>query len=331
MALRWIDGFDHYSAAHSSRIYEDGGIISMSTTFPRTGTQCANPHYHDYGVSKYLGVSANVLILGFAYYNDNGAFPGWHNILRFFDGTTEQLALEGGPEGRMRIRSGSNVLATTQPLAYSLKQWQYVELKVTFGAPGSYELRINTKTTLSGSGTTRQSTNNSANWVRLNGPNGDFVDDLYICDNSGTLNNDFLGDIKVVTVYPNAEGSVLEWTPSSGSTHYTLVDEAPANDDTDYVYTSTVGATETLNFQDITLTGSILGVGQFACIRKDDAGTREACLICRVGNTNYEGPQQTVNNTYSYLKQVRETNPATGAPWTLSEFNSAQFGVRMKA
>jgi S-formylglutathione hydrolase FrmB len=41
---------------------------------------------------------------------------------------------------------------------------------------------------------------------------------------------------------PNAEGSYLQWTPSTGTTHYTLLDDPGAcNGATDYVYTTTVG------------------------------------------------------------------------------------------
>jgi hypothetical protein len=40
---------------------------------------------------------------------------------------------------------------------------------------------------------------------------------------------------------PSADGNYLQWTPSTGSTHYTLVDEQVCNGTTDYNFTTTVG------------------------------------------------------------------------------------------
>ena len=43
------------------------------------------------------------------------------------------------------------------------------------------------------------------------------------------------------TLLPTAEGTYLQWTPKSGSTHYTMVDETSCNGTTDYVATTVTG------------------------------------------------------------------------------------------
>jgi hypothetical protein len=40
---------------------------------------------------------------------------------------------------------------------------------------------------------------------------------------------------------PSSDGAYTQWTPSTGSTHYTLVDESSCNGTTDYVRTTTIG------------------------------------------------------------------------------------------
>lgn len=40
---------------------------------------------------------------------------------------------------------------------------------------------------------------------------------------------------------PTSDGTYLQWTPKSGTTHYTQVDESACNGTTDYVFTTTVG------------------------------------------------------------------------------------------
>jgi len=66
-------------------------------------------------------------------------------------------------------------------------------------------------------------------------------DDLYVCDSTGSLNHDFLGNVKVVAIFPDANGDVNAWTGSGGSAHYTYVDENPVDDDTAYVESATSG------------------------------------------------------------------------------------------
>ncbi len=44
-----------------------------------------------------------------------------------------------------------------------------------------------------------------------------------------------------ISVSLNSDGNYLQWTPSSGTTHYTLVDEVTCNGTTDYNSTNTVG------------------------------------------------------------------------------------------
>jgi len=335
MALLWMDGFDHYSSSQILRMYDESGSVEIGTT-ARTGAQGLRAYSNN--TAKYLGVNAGTLIVGAAVYVALDTFPNWDpansTLFRFFDGTTQQCQVLLGPEGQIRLYRGTTVVDESPKYVYSLRQWFYIEVKVAFSpTAGSWELRINSQTVRAASGlNTIQSGNNYANRLVLGAGNGNYswIDDLYVCDTTGTQNADFLGDIKVVTIYPNGDGSNTGWAPSTGAAHYAVVDEAPANDDADYLYTSSAGATDTENFQDITLTGSILAVLQVACLRKDDAGSREAALICRRGATDYEGPQVALGNSYTYLKQIRETDPATGAAWTVAGLNAAEFGARMK-
>ena len=62
------------------------------------------------------------------------------------------------------------------------------------------------------------------------------VDDLYVLDGTASTpaNNDFLGDVRVEGLDPNAAGSNAAWTPSAGA-NYACVNETPPTDDTSYV------------------------------------------------------------------------------------------------
>lgn len=330
MALLWIDGFDHYnSSLLVSAMYEEGANDNITTWLYRTGRASFN-RGDGYYVVKYLPDNHPTLIAGCAFYWDTSTYGSAIGILSFADGTTTQIELGADTSGYIRIRRGNTTIATST-VRIPLRQWRYLEIKATFHpTAGSVEVRLDENTVLTFSGNTSASGNAWANRFRIHGPQGS-VDDVYCCDSSGPFNNDFLGDIKVVTILPNANGTFQDFAITGASQHYDAVDDVTPDGDSTYLSTNTVGATETENFQDVSLTGTIRGILQLALVRKDDAGARQAALICRSGAADYEGPTENLSNTYTYLKQLRETDPATGALWTVSGLNAAEFGVRMKA
>ena len=159
------------------------------------------------------------------------------------------------------------------------------------------------------------------------------MDDFYMLDQSGSAPlNDFLGDCRIDTIYPSADGTYSDFTPSTGSTHYTLVDEATPNT-TDYVSSSTVGNRDSYQFQDIAALSAqtIYGVQVNAAIVKDDAGARSAATFVRSGSSNSDGAGVGLSTSQTYISQIFTTDPNTGAAWTESAVNAAQFGTVVTA
>ena len=182
---------------------------------------------------------------------------------------------------------------------------------------------------------TKSSSNAYFNEFRIgldNNVSGDEIqfDDLYIIDTSGSVNNDFLGDCKVVTIYPSANGTTNSWTASTGS-NYQCVDEAQHNTDTDYVSSSTATQLDLYAMGDIT-GGTVLGIRVVNVARKDDAGTRTAVQAVRTGSTNYfAGSAYSVGDNYTYYGNIWENNPNTTSPWSSSEINGMEAGIRLES
>lgn len=157
-----------------------------------------------------------------------------------------------------------------------------------------------------------------------------YWDDLYICDGTGSTNNDFLGDVRVQTLYPSSAGATSAFTSSSGGVNYTNVDETPANGDTDYNSSATVGATDTYGYTDIPASATVKGVQVNVIARKDDAGTRTIAPVVRHSGTDYVGTAQSAGaGTYSDLLQLYEQNPGTSAAWVATDVNNAEFGAKI--
>jgi hypothetical protein len=157
--------------------------------------------------------------------------------------------------------------------------------------------------------------------------NGGKLDDVYILDSSGTL-NDFLGDVRIEAHFPKGPGSSTGWTPSAGA-NWETTDDQPAPNTTDYNSTTTLNAADTLDVQNLKNTGgTIQGVQMLLYHKKNDAGGSLVAPVVRVGGSDYVGADfAPSDSSWRYERRVYEKDP-TGAAWTESSFNAAEFGYK---
>jgi len=234
--------------------------------------------------------------------------------------------------------------ATSQPL--SPNQWYWIDGKVSISNSAYVELRVNGVVALSmTTGLNAVNTaNNYAKLFILNYSDTDYnpgitYDDLYILDNTGDqiggFTNPYLGDVRVLDLYPNADGYNQGWLPSAGSAHWPLIDEAGGASDVDLVRTATIGAIDTYQYTNLP-TNAIAVYGLMHGVRaaKLDAGTRTLRLVQRQNSIDYERSASDVNltnsfNNYTFIETI---NPATGLPWTVDDINTnAEFGFKLQA
>lgn len=258
-------------------------------------------------------------------------------LLRLLDAGTAQVELRVQADGTLRVtRNGTTVTNGTSTYTIPTSTWVYIEWKVTIAdsiSADTCKVRVNGTDviTVATSQDLKNTANASANSVVIGGTGGHtacYYDDFYVCNQSGTTNNDFLGDVKVRTIYPSGAGNSTDWTPSAGS-NYQCVDESPANGDTDYVSETTAGDHDTYALDDITITGSILGIQTNLYAKKDDAGTKELAAVVRSGTTDYDGATVSVNGSYTVHTEIRETDPDTTAAWTQSGINAMECGPKL--
>jgi hypothetical protein len=160
-------------------------------------------------------------------------------------------------------------------------------------------------------------------------------DDVYVLDSAGSVNNTFLGDQHVETIYPNADGNYGQWTPSSGTSHNALVNEHSGtypDGDTSYVSDATVGHRDSYALGDLSvLSGTIAAVQSAMYARKDDAATRQIAAFIRRSSTDYDGATATLATTYAFYTEIREQDPSTSAAWDIAGVNAAELGVKTVA
>jgi hypothetical protein len=338
MALKWYDGAEIYgSSSYVTRVYVSGDPAATQIESRLSPGQWSYNMASDHLTPPSLGVQ-NTWIVGFGLRKGSSQPFRWE----FRKGATEQLRLEAVNEGggfKFRLmRGATEVAVTTATFAYD--QWHYFELKVTIrtGTNGAYELRHNEANVLSGSSVNLANVGNDGADVHsfgyTNNVGACYLDDVYICDSTGSVNNDFLGDSVVVGLLPDADGATLDWSTSTGADHYVLVDDpVTAPNNVDYVSSATNGDIDLYSFQALPSTGlgTIYGVAVSVAASLETVGSRTLRSKYRSsGGTVEDGEDFVVDGTgVVETLTIFEINPVTTNAWSATDIDTGQFGFEV--
>lgn len=344
MALLFFDGFGHVddsspdytmlkwdTAANTSHFYLTYGADYGSDG--GWGLRIANQNSMNIG--KFLPEAKSTIVEGVRL--KLAALNSTNRILQFVDAAAIQMEVRAMSDGSIAVYRGATTLIAESAIGLiTTDTWFYFEIKVLFSQTvGTVEVRINGSTVISETGLdTCATTNESITETRI-WSNSGFVypDDFYICDTTGTENNDFLGDISITTHYPTSDGNSSDFTPSTGTDHYALVDEPQLIDDTDHNESSTVGHKDLYGVTTCAGTGTILAVQVTAAVKNTDTGTMNVRNICRSGATptDNEGSNFTLSQTMKGSMAVWEKEPTDDVAWTATNFNAAEFGLKVQS
>lgn len=232
-------------------------------------------------------------------------------------------------------RGGGTTLASASvsPAGY----WHYIEVAVTISdTVGTVEVRIDGASTpvINFSGDTKNGGTNTtidACALYTASSSASYFDDWYICNDQGTTNNNFLGDVRVYTLAPNGNGNYSQFVGSDADStnNYQLVDEQPYST-TDYVGSATSGNRDSYALTDLPANvTTVFGTQAHAIVAKADAGLQSIKQVIRVNSTDYETAATVLGSSYVSLFDLREQNPNTSAAWTPSDINGVEIGVRV--
>lgn len=335
--LHHYDGFDTSGSgltAHLTR-YASSANFSVDVNNFRSGTAaCSFSSSAGNLVTKNFAATGGAVI-GIAYRPVSFAAD---DIIQVREGTTVHMTLSVDATGKLVVKRGSTVLVTgTSTLVTN--NWCYLELKTIIDdVNGSYEVRFNGAivTELSNAGpvdTRNAGTTGQWNNIQLNAISTEQYDDWYICDTNGPRNMDFLGPVKIALLIPVTDvteiGSNQGLIPSAGTDHGAMVDDHPPLN-TDYNYSSVVGAKDTYNYTALTLTGPVIAVQTHLWAAKSDIGTRTICPVVRTGGADYDGANVTPLTSFAFYSQIWDLSPAPGNPaWVTADINAIQCGMKI--
>lgn len=361
MALLHIEGFEDLGDASTSGVNvqalmlrryisswnTSGSSPRFADNFDSTGL-CLNWNTSTFASAAEFYVEADTTdtscIVGFRFKTPSSFNASNDTILEICSdhATDIQVVLQikqgtDSSSGEFQINRNTIELGSTSTDVLGTNNWYYIELKLTIDNSGSYELRLDGVNVLSASGVdTKNITNTSvANMFVFSGypaAGGDSgmiadasaLDDIYICDSTGSVNNDFLGPCRVAAIFPDGDQAV-DFSPSTGADNYALVGGTGELDDAEYVQSSTPTDSDVYTYA--SAPGNIdtihgVQVNTYSFIDTPVSVTYDVLV-----NANSVATHGVGNLTGSKSRAVLlEENPATTTSWDTTAINSVQAG-----
>lgn len=339
MAGIFLDSFDHYGTLQISDKWRDSNGSIVTDVF-RTGSQSIFFNGAQFAMLAIDNALGKTMICGTAVRQEifGGQIIGFSRqqanpLDECYVGTNAlgqlQFVIPFPPGGEVRY---------TAPLETALvaNVWYRVELKVLIkgDATGSFEVRLNGVTVLQATNVVTGSQPEPVLSFAIMAPGGagrTWHDDVYLCDSTGTRNNDFLGDIRVYETTPTADGHYEEWTPLSGSNHAAMVNEIPPDGDGSYVSSDTIGQRDTyvFPFPDTPLPAITVPFRQaLFYASKDLGGPRRFAILLRQNSADFLSSTDFYPSlgSYIYFREIFETNPLTGVDWVAADLVACEMG-----
>jgi hypothetical protein len=352
MALLWVEGFEKFGTG-SLVNWDDATPVSLkyhatsSTGFMtmvtgRYGSLAIQFNDKNSRLNTpFLGTNNDTMISGVAF--KIATVTGTVRIIDFRDpgntgASTNQRALcaEVLATREIRLMRGSTLLETSTTANIQDDTWYYLEMKATSAdSGGTAEIRLDEVVIINFTGDTNIALNMYTTATLMTYLSSATVtfDDWYVCDGTGSANNDFLGDCRVETLTPSSDASG-NWTANSGSDLYAMVN-ADAIDEVNYIYETVTGNQvlfESNNLSPTVSVGTVQGM-MVSCESRSPGGelNKYAKMITQNGSGGII--QESGNFMPGYRvpagsTEIMEVDP-DGASWTPNTINTFRMGVEV--
>lgn len=224
---------------------------------------------------------------------------------------------------------------------FSFGRWYVVELYAKIHATtGTAVVKVNNVTDLNYTGDTDAAGSAIISRVRFGNSRSAtinyhyiYLDDIGINDTTGSYQNSWVGQGGVRLLKPNADGAQTDWAPSSGTVHYTMVDDVPDDADTTYISSQTVGHIDLFDIEDLDSTIDAIDLVE-PCWQAAlaTAGFEHIRPVLRHGTANYPGSTASITDVAPSYQLYKGTawylNPA-GSAWSTADVNALQVGVEV--
>lgn len=308
------------------------GAASVSSAKKRTGNYSIRLDGGSFVFMQKTIPALSEVYLQYGWLTTNN-WTGTTFVLR--SGGTALVSLTRNAAGYLEIRSGSGgTLLATGITPITTDKWYLVELHYKLADSGGIaELRLDGNLECTFNGDTKpgnETTFDNLHWVSWASGPVCYYDDVVVNDVSGSVNNSYPGGVKLALLKPTADGATKEWTPSSGSDHYALVDEVPPSG-TDYLRATASDLIDLFGLEDLPPEAqSVKAVAlDFHGFKGSTVAPSRIAQIARVGEVDYVQADQDLPLAEGLVRKILDQNPA-GGNWTVAAVNALISGVKSR-
>lgn len=339
------ESFDAYNTITDLAVGEKwvvaGGTPTVAVTYARHGGRGLGLNQNGERISRILPVAERhaTMTIGCALKCTGGGA-----------GISQCIALTTSaevPHGSVNLDYQGNLYATDAASnnvlikVLTIGTWYYVELQITVGNAGVGVQKIWVDGVLIYDDQTRDYQGGAVTTTEMIiiacGSPSIEVDDIYVTNGAGAVNNSNLGDVRVSLARPNGNGSSSQGVGSDGNSvdNYLLVDEAQIAFDTvddDYVDLVNDNDKDLYTFEDFTGNiDTVYGVCVNAYAIKSDNGVRNMALVVRTSGVELDSADKAMNSDDADLIFACFDTQADGSTaWTKTALNAAEFGVKAR-
>lgn len=344
MALRAFTGCAYYDTAHATLYWDVFQDVTIGATAGRLGTpglvggitaytrvRCAkkvtlipyNEIYMGWWVDEGTGPSGAFAAFNFASVHGVGPFTL----------STKQITLCSDTTGKAYVTRGNwtgpTILGPTTGVVLG-SGTRFIELHAVIHATqGIVEVRVDNQTVLYGTGLNTQALSTPViggfeviPWT---------VDDVYVCDTSGTRNTGFLGKgFHVLDPRPVSDGDEVQWLPLSGA-NYAAVDDASPDDGATYVRAPFAGRRDLYHMTPLVGTYDVFALQSNAMVSKSALSSiAQFANGVRIGAGDYQAPSKAITSSpdFRLYQDIWDVAPDDGTPWTYDKLNISQAAIQ---
>ncbi len=217
-----------------------------------------------------------------------------------------------------------DTLVASGSVEVSQNDWFHTQFYAVISDSGSIQVKVGGHLSIDYSGDTLPAGGNAA------------VDRAVIyCSGSGNIlraddwvigTGGLLGDLRCYDLRPNADTAQADWTPSTGSDHYALLDETP-EDDSDYISADANGDADELGLGDFNESDMApVAVVAWARAKADDA-TGAQLKVGVDSNGTDDTTTVSLSTSWEYYSHVLDDDPDTSSEWTDSGVDALKLLV----
>jgi hypothetical protein len=350
MPIQIIDSFDLYNGTGANTGLQAKWSPQSDTTASMVAGRFGGQGFSVVGATntrrmwaRPFPAAVSALSYGFAFRsNVLPTATHWINYIRGAANTVFQTAIKLNTDGSLTAGRVTDTFGTISALGSSAggvivaNTFHFIEVElVIHDTTGSFKVWVDGTLVINATGVDTRS-NVGVNpadadtiWLGSDGGNPgpgttSTFDDFYYKDTNAKVG------LAKVEVLPPTSDVLQTFARSTGATNFSLVDEAQANGDTDYVQGSAVGDRDTYGFTDLSSTpASIYAVQATAFAEKTDAAARSIALQVISGATTSDGANFALASSYGKFDRIMETDPNTAAAWTAANVNALTGGPKV--